>query len=208
MEHRKLRDCLGLFSTGVMIACGRRRNFLAEKFSIEKIFDQQLVIQKILNNKIINKTIHDSALAQSILDKLKKFFADEFFGMTINSFASVSLEPPMALFSIDNKSSNLRFFKKNHYFSLNILGSEQVNLAKAFATPKNSTKWGVEPYFLGKFGNPIFQNSIGFLECKRKRVIKAGDHHIIIAEIVDFERLNEDEPLLYVKGKFSISNNL
>jgi len=202
MEHRKLRDCFGLFSTGIIIACGRRRNFLAEKFAIEKIFDQQVIIQKILNNKIISKTVSDSRLAKTILDKLKKIFTDEFFGMTINSFASVSLEPPLVLFSIDNKSSNLQFFKKNHYFSLNILGEGQTNLAKAFATPKNSTKWGVEPYFLGKFGNPIFQNSIGFLECKKQRVIRAGDHHIILAEVVDFDKLSEDKPLLYVKGKF------
>jgi flavin reductase (DIM6/NTAB) family NADH-FMN oxidoreductase RutF len=203
MDQRKFRDCLGLFSTGIIIACGRKKNFLSEKFSIEKIFDQQVFIQKILNNKIINKTVNDSALAKNILDKLKKFFTDEFFGMTINSFASVSLEPPLILFSIDNKSSNLQLFKKNHYFSLNILGEEQITLAKAFATPKNSNKWGVEPYFLGKFGNPIFQNSIGFFECKRHRVIKAGDHHIILAEVLDFEEMSQCPPLLYVKGKFT-----
>lgn len=199
IDQRKLRDCLGLFSTGIIIACARKKNFLTETFSAEKFLDSKIFSEKILNNKILSET----ALGKTFLQKLKKFFADEFFGMTINSFSSVSLDPSLVLFSIDNNSSNLPLFKNNRYFSLNILSQEQLELANAFATPKNSTKWGVDPYFLGKFGNPIFQNSLGFFECKKRRVIKAGDHHIIIGEVVDFGNNNDGEPLLYYRGKFS-----
>jgi flavin reductase (DIM6/NTAB) family NADH-FMN oxidoreductase RutF len=198
-HHRKLRDCLGLFSTGVIIACARRKNFLAETFSSEKFFENKIFSEKIFNNKFLRETI----FGKKFLQKLKKIFADEFFGMTINSFSSVSLEPPLVLFSIDNKSSNLPLFKKNRYFSLNILSQEQQELAKAFATPKNSKKWTVEPYLLGKFGNPIFQNSLGFFECKKQRVIKAGDHHIIIAEVMDYSKMSDKNPLIYYRGKFS-----
>jgi flavin reductase (DIM6/NTAB) family NADH-FMN oxidoreductase RutF len=123
--------------------------------------------------------------------------------MTINSFSSVSLEPSLVLFAIDNKSANLSLFKKNRYFSLNVLSLEQLELARAFATPKNSKKWGVEPYLLGKFGNPIFQNSLGFFECRKQKVIKAGDHHIIIGEVLDFGKISESNPLVYYRGKFS-----
>ena len=121
MDHKKLRESMGLFTTGIVIACGRRRNFLAEKLQVENIFDQQLFIQKILDNKI-GKAINESPLAKAVLQKLKKFFSDEFFGMTINSFASVSLQPPFVLFSIDNKSSNLPFFKKNPHFPSDMAG--------------------------------------------------------------------------------------
>jgi flavin reductase (DIM6/NTAB) family NADH-FMN oxidoreductase RutF len=200
IDHRKLRDCLGLFSTGIIIACARKKNFLTEKFSGEKILDNKIFSEKILKNKILSQ----SNLGRIFLQKLKKIFADEFFGMTINSFSSVSLEPSLALFAIDNKSSNLALFKKNRYFSLNILRQEQIQLAHAFATPKNSAKWELEPYFLGKFGNPVFQNSLGFFECKKQRVIKAGDHHIIIAQIVDFGKNCEIDakPLIYYRSRF------
>lgn len=199
MDQRRFRDCLGLFATGIIIACARKKNFLSEKFPADKILDSEIFSQKILNSKIINET----ALGKSLLQKLKKIFADEFFGMTINSFSSISLKPPLISFCIDNTSSNLQLFKKNKYFSLNILSEVQLELAQGFATPKNSSKWGIEPYFFGKNGNPIFENSLGFFECRKHKIVKAGDHHIIIGEVVDFAKLSDAKPLLYFQGKFT-----
>lgn len=184
MDSKNLRNCLGLFATGVVVACARRKNFLSNK--------------KIPAERFLSKT----SLGQSFLKKLKDVFAEEFFGMTINSFSSVSLDPPLVQFSIDNKSSNLALFKKNRYFSLNILSAEQIELAKAFATPKNSQKWGVETYVLGKYGNPVFEKSLGYFECKKHKVVKAGDHHIIIGEILDFGKISDDKPLAYYSGNF------
>ncbi len=194
MDQKKLREYFGFFTTGIVIACARKKNFFAEKF-----FDNKVFVEKIFNNKTLNETV----LGKSFLQKLKEIFTAEFFGMTINSFSSVSLDPPLVLFSINNKSSNLALFKKNRYFSLNILSQDQQELASAFATPKNSTKWGIEPYFFGKFGNPIFQNSLVFFECRKHRVIKAGDHHIVIGEIIDCAKINDRAPLTYYRGQFS-----
>ncbi len=198
MDQRRFRDCLGLFTTGIIIACARKKNFLTGKFPADKILDSEIFSQKIFNHKIINET----ALGKSLLQKLKKIFADEFFGMTINSFSSISLKPPLISFCIDNKSSNLQLFKKNKTFSLNILSESQIELARGFATPKNSNKWDIEPYFFGKNGNPIFENSLGFFECRKHKIIKAGDHHIIIGEVIDFADLNHSKPLIYYQGKY------
>lgn len=190
MDHKKLRDCFGLFATGVIVACAKKNNFLADKFSHAAFFESEVFTKKLLNHKIFGEI-------------LKKIFTEEFFGMTINSFSSVSLEPPLVSFCIDNKSNNLKLFKKNDYFSLNILTENQIELAKGFATPKNSKKWQIENYFLGKNGSPIFENSLGFFECKKHKIIKAGDHHIIIGEVVDFSKIkHEENPLLYTKSKF------
>lgn len=199
MEPRKLRDALGMFATGVIIACARRKNFLAEKIDAEKILHNKIFSEKILNNKILN----DTSLGKSLRDKLKEIFAEEFFGMTINSFSSVSLKPPMISFCIDNSSSNLRLFQKNKTFSLNILSEGQQELSRGFATPKNSKKWGIETYSLGKHGNPIFENSIAFFECRKHKIIKVGDHHLVIGEIVDFAKINDARPLLYFQGKYN-----
>ncbi len=198
MDPRRFRDCLGLFSTGIIIACARRKNFLTEKIDAEKILHNKIFSEKILNSKLIKET----ALGKSLLEKLKDIFAEDFFGMTINSFTAISLKPPLVSFCIDNKSSNLKLFQKNKTFSLNILSESQQNLASGFATPKNSKKWGIETYFLGESGNPIFENSLGYFECKKHRIIKAGDHHIIIGEVVNFAKLNDSKPLLYFQGKY------
>lgn len=191
MDHqRKLRDTLGLFATGVIVACAKKRNFLAERFVYSNLFDNKAFTEKLFSNKIFGQT-------------LKEIFTEEFFGITINSFSSVSLKPPLVSFCIDNKSTNLKLFKKNRYFSLNILSEEQIELARGFATPKNSKKWQIEPYFFGVKGSPIFENSLGFIECKKHKIIKVGDHHIIIGEAVDFAKMNDKNPLLYNKSQFS-----
>lgn len=218
MENKRLRECLGLFSTGVVIACARRKNFLKESFFAKRYFKDEALIKKyeslwqnFLKENVIGKTLEKkffdkksdkNLFGTNFLVKLKKLFGDEFFGMTINSFTSVSLDPPLVLFCVDNKSSNLSLFRKNRYFSFNFLSKDQKDLSNAFATPKNSEKWNVEPYFFGKFGNPIFHNSLGFIECKKHKVIKTGDHHIVVGEVLDFAKINEKEPLIYSKGKY------
>lgn len=211
IDQKKLRETLGCFSTGVIIACARRRNFLAESFFSEKLFhEKDLVVkfeefwQKFLQGNSLAQKIERKIPTQNFLDKIKKVFAAEFFGMTINSFSSVSLDPPLVSFCIYNNSANLKFFKKNRYFSLNVLSQEQQGLARAFATPKNSEKWGVETYSFGQKGNPIFRNSLAFFECKKHRVIKCGDHHIVIGEVIDFGKINEAKPLIFYRGKFEV----
>lgn len=209
MDHRKLRDCLGSFTTGVIIACARKKNFFAENFFSEKFFEDQHLMKKFeefwhnfLQENAFGKKIEEKFPTHTFLEKIKKIFAAEFFGMTINSFTSVSLNPPLVSFCIDNKSANLKLFKKNRYFSLNVLCDEQKDLASAFATPKNSSKWNVEPYFFGRKGNPIFKNSLAYFECKKHRILKIGDHHIVIGEVLDFGKINDKKPLLYYAGKY------
>jgi flavin reductase (DIM6/NTAB) family NADH-FMN oxidoreductase RutF len=212
MDQRKLRDCLGLFATGVIIACARRKNFFSEGYFAEKIgekfFEEKIKKfedswHNFLKENELGRRLEKKFPTQNFLEKIKKIFADEFFGMTINSFTSISLNPPLVSFSIDNRSSNLALFKKNRYFSLNILSQEQQKLSGAFATPKNSSKWGVEPYFFAKKGSPIFQNSLAFFECKKHKIIKLGDHHMVIGEVIDFGKVSDAKPLLYYSGKYS-----
>lgn len=218
-KDRELRDCLGLFSTGVLIACAKKKDFFAKTFFAEKILEDRgfikkfdnfwcnfletnLVGQKLCKALKIENTKDSQLYNSNFLKNIRKIFSDEFFGMTINSFSSLSLDPPLILFSIDNKSSNLKLFTKNEFFSLNILAESQKDLSNAFATPRNQNKWEVEPFFFGKYGNPIFQNSLAFIECKKYRIIKAGDHHIVIGKIIDYGKISNQYPLIYYKGKY------
>lgn len=215
MDQKKLRDCLGLFTTGVIIACARKKNFFSEGYFAEKIgehfFEERLkkfedAWHKFFQENSLGQKLEKKFPTQDYLEKIKKIFADEFFGMTINSFTSISLNPPLVSFCIDNKSSNLELFRKNRYFSLNILSLQQKQLSSAFATPKNSSKWGVESYFFAKKGSPIFKNSLAFFECKKHKIIKMGDHYIVIGEVLDFGKMSEEKPLLYYGGKYAEIN--
>lgn len=150
---KKLRDCFGLFTTGVCIATIR-------------------------------------------------FDTDKYTGITINSFSSLSLKPALLLFSISNESSNLNHFLHAESFVINILSASQQELSKAFATKHYPNRWEIEDFSTTKLKNRIFKNALGFFECKKHAVIEMGDHHIIVGEIVDFDKLNDSPALLYGKGKY------
>ncbi len=127
------------------------------------------------------------------------------YGLTINSFSSVSLDPALVLFSIDNNSYNLKFFKKSKKFCLNILNKNQLQIAKEFSKAHNHDKWNVEEFYFSKNNNPIFKNSRVFIDCKKYKTMKVGDHHIFIGRIVELEKIERDvvgEPLFYFGGGF------
>jgi len=218
VNKKELRACFGCFATGVVIACAKKKNFFNQTFFSKSLIKKDDFLKKFeefwaefSNKNYLGKKIAvklrrelDKKFDGSFLQKkLKQIFADEFFGITINSFSSVSLDPPIIQFSIDNKSSNLSLFRKNRYFSLNILSSDQQNLSNAFATPKNNAKWQVEPFIFGKYGNPIFKNSLVFIECKKHKVIKIGDHHVIFGEVLDYGLISEKDPLIYYRSKYN-----
>lgn len=124
------------------------------------------------------------------------------YGLTINSFSSISLDPALVLFSIGNDSYNLKFFKKSKKFCLNILSENQLELAREFAKVSNGEKWQFAEFFLSQKANPIFKNISAFIDCKKYKTIKLGDHHVFIGEIIEIEHFRIDEPLLYFNGQF------
>ena len=125
-------------------------------------------------------------------------------GLTINSFSSVSLEPPLVLFSVGNESSNLEQFRNNSFFTLNILSADQQDLAVEFAKPANKDKFLTSQYSFSANGCPVFEGVMAYMECKIDKIIAAGDHHIIIGEVVGFNHNNSDQsPLLYFKSQFN-----
>ncbi len=129
-------------------------------------------------------------------------FEGKLYGMTINSFASVSLDPALLLFSIDNDSANLPAFKQAKHFSLSTLSAAQLTLAQEFAKPANDKKWQVGSYSLSEKQVPIFQNSLSYFECERHQIVEAGDHHILIGRIIDAKKMQQDKPLMYLNGAF------
>ena len=122
------------------------------------------------------------------------------YGKTVNSFNSLSLNPPLVLFSLGNYSSSIKKFSKTKFLSINILSNKQKNISDNFAltTPKLENIKFVE----GKNGTAIIANCIANLECKLLDKIKKGDHIIFICKILELQSNDKLKPLIYFNSKY------
>jgi flavin reductase (DIM6/NTAB) family NADH-FMN oxidoreductase RutF len=124
------------------------------------------------------------------------------FGITANSFSSVSLEPPLILWSIAKVSNSLQAFLDAEYFAINILASGQKSVSGLFAQSKHDIFDGVE-YSLSEREVPILEGTLACFECRTNDVFDCGDHHIVIGEVIDY-RSTDVEPLLFFDGDYQV----
>ena len=122
------------------------------------------------------------------------------YGKTINSFSSLSLSPPMVLFSLDIKSSKLNIFKNTNFISINVLSKSQKLISENFA--KNNPDWKNIDYQLLENGNPILRNCISNLDCQIIDKIKKGDHIIFISKVLKVMNNAKLKPLIYFNSKY------
>ncbi|MFF2753222.1 flavin reductase family protein [Psychrobacillus sp. NPDC058041] len=116
-------------------------------------------------------------------------------GLTVNSFASVSLEPLLILWSIDKRVYSYNDFLKVDKFTVNILSADQGDLCTLFSS-KVEDRFSQCDWKESSLNLPVLTNSLAALQCKVFKQIEAGDHTILIGEVLDIQ--NEDkEPLLY-----------
>jgi flavin reductase (DIM6/NTAB) family NADH-FMN oxidoreductase RutF len=121
-------------------------------------------------------------------------------GLTVNSFASVSLDPLLILWSIDKRVSSYETFIKTGKFAVHVLAGDQSDLCMLFAT-KGTDRFNNCEWKLSEHNLPIISGASGVLQCKTYKTIEAGDHTILIGEVFDIQNENTD-PLLYHKRKF------
>ena len=122
------------------------------------------------------------------------------YGKTVNSFNSLSLNPPMVLFSLGNYSSSINQFTKTKYLSINILSSNQKELSNNFAS--SSPKLENINFIKGKNKTPIIPNCIANLECRLTDKIKKGDHIIFICKILELQSNDKLKPLVYFNSNY------
>jgi len=122
------------------------------------------------------------------------------FGITANSFSSVSLEPPLILWSIAKVSNSLQAFLDAGYFAINVLELGQQPVSKLFARSKHDIFDGVD-YESSENGAPLLKNTLAWFECRTDNVHDCGDHHIIIGEVIDY-RSNDGGPLVFYDGQY------
>jgi flavin reductase (DIM6/NTAB) family NADH-FMN oxidoreductase RutF len=116
-------------------------------------------------------------------------------GMTVNSFSSVSLDPPLVLVSIDLTAAIVGHFISSSWFAINILAEHQEYLSRRFSSPSENRFAGVD-WHQGASGTPLLDGVLAHLECSVVRTFEAGDHSVLIGEVRVAE-YREGKPLIY-----------
>ena len=110
-----------------------------------------------------------------------------YIGFTANSFNSLSLDPPLVLWSLSHRSASLAAFEAAERYAVNVLSSAQVELARRFSRP-HADRFDKVPLRLGWSDAPLIDGCVAWLECRHHERRRIGDHVLFIGEIVTVER--------------------
>ena len=125
----------------------------------------------------------------------------ERFGMTANSFTSVSLNPPLVLWAAAKSSPSLAAFEATDHFVVNVLASDQHHLSRQFATSGSDKFEGVP---LARDMPPVVEGTVAHFVCRRTDRVDAGDHVVFFGEIVEYDAPG-GEPLVFHSGFYRIA---
>ena len=121
-------------------------------------------------------------------------------GLTVNSFASVSLDPPLVLWSLDRNSENVTPFLQSDHFGVNILEAGQADISGRFAT-RGRHNMAPDEFETWKTGAPILVETLAQFDCKVFKKFEGGDHMIFLGEVVQIAS-GQGNPLLYAAGDY------
>jgi flavin reductase (DIM6/NTAB) family NADH-FMN oxidoreductase RutF len=126
--------------------------------------------------------------------------AGQAHGLTVNSFTSVSLDPPLVLWCLGNKSDSYDLFAKTPHYAINILRADQGDLAMRFSG-KGDQKLAIGEYSVLKTGAPCLVGAIATFDCAVSQAVPAGDHLILLGETLAYATSGESG-LSYFRGQF------
>jgi len=127
--------------------------------------------------------------------------AAQHMGITVNSFASVSLDPPLVLWCLDKKSDRFNAFTNAPGYTINILGTEHQSVSSRLAKQGEHSLDGVA-LEATELGPPALMDALAVFECTSEQVHDAGDHVILVGRVVRFHRHEAGAPLVFFKGKY------
>ncbi len=123
-------------------------------------------------------------------------------GLTVSSFTSLSLSPPLVTFNIDKLCYNYQLLSKAEHFTVNILHEDQIEISRQFASTYKKKFKNIK-YILGETKTPILEGVIAYIECESEHIYDGGDHSIFVGRVVNLNNEEGGQPLLYYKGKYS-----
>lgn len=127
----------------------------------------------------------------------------ECIGITANSFNSVSLDPPLILWSLSKSSLGLKLFTDAEYFCVNVLASDQMDISNHFASQQLDKFRDIEITY-GYYGTPLIAGCAARFQCKTRCTYEGGDHLIFIGEVMEFDQTSK-RGLVYHHGQYAVS---
>ena len=125
----------------------------------------------------------------------------ELVGLTANSFNSVSLTPPLVLWSLSQAASSMAALSKGSHYAINILAADQKALAERFAS-KHDDRWQGVAFTEGVAGAPLLSGAAASFECFNRSRYEEGDHVIFVGEVERCQHRVGAAPLLFHGGRF------
>jgi len=152
---------------------------------------------KKINLNLFKSSVNKFATGVTVVTINKK---NEHVGKTVNSFASLSLSPPLVLFSLDKKSTSLIDYINSDFIGINILSKKQKHISNYFSI--QNPDWGKTKKFLTKNKTPMIQDCVVNFDCRNFKTISEGDHIIFICKIIEVEIDKNQKPLIYLDSKY------
>ncbi|MDX1639125.1 MAG: flavin reductase family protein [Balneolaceae bacterium] len=120
-------------------------------------------------------------------------------GITIGSFTSLSMDPPLVSFNLDAEAQMHDLIDKITHFAVHFPGTKQAAICDHFATPDMTGEEQFEDidFHRSKYGTPVLNDAGAVMQCRLYNRFKAGDHTIIVGEVVEIDQPNEEASILY-----------
>ena len=122
-------------------------------------------------------------------------------GLTVNSFTSVSLDPPLLLVCLHKQAASAQALIAAGHFAVNVLQTGQQPASITFST-RVENRFGETPWSCGEAGAPILEDSLCVFECERFAVYDGGDHHLLVGRVVKASFDAALDPLLFFRGSY------
>ena len=122
-------------------------------------------------------------------------------GITVNSFTSVSLDPPLLLVCLHKQAASATALTEASHFAINVLQTGQQPASINFST-RVEDRFDRTPWSCGEAGAPILEDSLCVFECERYAVYDGGDHHILVGRVAKASFDAGLDPLLYFRGRY------
>ena len=121
-------------------------------------------------------------------------------GLTVSSFTSVSLDPPLILICLGHEVSCIEIFRAASHVGISVLAEDQQHISERFAQ-KGRDKFDGLDWRAGDTGAPLLAGALAEMECAVRRQVTAGDHDIFVTEMIH-GRVREGNPLIYFAGRY------
>ena len=128
-------------------------------------------------------------------------------GLTVSSFNSVSLQPPLVLWSLNRSSQAMPVFSGIARYAIHVLGAHQLALAERFAGPREQ-RWVGLSHGWSAAGVPLLEGCLARFECRHRSAHEEGDHVILVAQVERCHSADGLQPLLYHRGRLLASAEL